>query len=57
MKGKRTDKARIKDAVTSFLKDERHLVFGFEEAGETVRHRIYQEGSQSPSLSLILTLT
>lgn len=50
MKGKRTDKACIKDAVTSFLKGERHLVFGFEETGETVRHRIYRKAADALSL-------
>lgn len=50
MKGKKTDTARIRDAVTLFLRDERHLVFGFEEAGETVRHRIYRRDARSLSL-------
>jgi formate dehydrogenase subunit beta len=50
MRGKRTDTARIRDAVTLFLKGERHLVFGFEEAGETVRHRIYRKEARSLSL-------
>jgi formate dehydrogenase (coenzyme F420) beta subunit len=50
MKGKKADKARIKSAVTAFLKDEHRLVFGFEEAGDTVRHRIFRKAADSLSL-------
>ncbi|HVN22777.1 MAG TPA: 4Fe-4S dicluster domain-containing protein [Syntrophorhabdales bacterium] len=51
MKAKKTDKTAIRYAAISFLKEERRLVFGFEEAGETIRHRVFRRGSGSLALA------
>ncbi len=51
MKGKKTDTAGVKSALGAFLKETGRLVFAFENAGESVRHRIFRTDAGSLALA------
>jgi len=42
MQGKQIKNGNIEDALNEFLKDEQHLVLGFEKGEDGVRHRIFK---------------
>ncbi|MDR2017403.1 MAG: 4Fe-4S binding protein [Syntrophobacterales bacterium] len=50
MQGKQIKIDTIKDALNEFLKDEQHLVLGFETSKDGVRHRIFKSSLEHFSL-------
>ena len=50
MKGKKVDAQRIESALTKFLGDEQHLVFGFEKKDGRMMHRLFQKDLEGFSL-------
>lgn len=57
MKGKKVELAEIKTALTSFLSDEKHLVFGFEKKEDGIHHRVFRGAAKelrlfNPSFSV-----
>ena len=50
MQGKRVDAVRLEGALSRFLEDDKHLLFGFEKHGEQVVHRLFQNGVEGHTL-------
>jgi formate dehydrogenase (coenzyme F420) beta subunit len=50
MRGKRTKKGSIEDALNQFLKEELHLVLGFEKTENGVGHRVFRDSLDGFSL-------
>jgi formate dehydrogenase subunit beta len=50
MRGKRIKNGQIEDALDQFLKEEQHLVLGFEKTESGVSHRVFKEGLDRFSL-------